>query len=73
MIIGIYIIGSLIALLYLTTRLRETRFELYQVRGQRDAYARALQLAGRTVPDALEAADITDGQPAGYQGRWPQR
>ena len=77
MIIAIYIIGSAIALLFLTTRLRETRFELHQVTGQRDAYARALELAGHAVPGsevvpASSAPAITDGQPGGWPDRRPQ-
>jgi hypothetical protein len=71
MIIAIYIIISALALLYLTTRLRETHFELQRVRGQRDAYARALELAGHALPGSAMAA-ITDGQPDRWPGRRPQ-
>jgi hypothetical protein len=74
MIIAIYVIVSAIAILYLSTRLRETRLELHRVRGQRDAFARALELAGHHVPDAGEVAALTDdGQPAGFRSGWPQR
>jgi hypothetical protein len=43
MIVGLYIIGTAIAILVLVARLHEARDELARVRRERDTYARAVE------------------------------
>jgi hypothetical protein len=42
MILAVYVIGSAVALIVLTIRLRDTRNQLRRMRRERDAYARAV-------------------------------
>lgn len=63
MILALYIIGSVIGLVALSYRLRETHYDLQRVTGERNAYARALQLAGYALPRTDMAAITIDGTP----------
>jgi len=60
MILAVYVIGSAVALIVLTIRLRDTRDQLRRMRRERDAYARTIGTSLR----APGAGDLT-AAPAG--------
>ena len=60
MILAIYVIGSAIALVVLTIRLRDTRDQLGRMRRERNYYARTIEtslLARREADQTAAAAD----------------
>jgi hypothetical protein len=61
MILAIYVIGSAIALIVLTIRLRDTRDQLGRMRRERNAYARTLGTSLLTPADAHLTVTPADG------------
>ena len=55
MILAVYVIGSAVALIVLTIRLRDTRDQLRRMRRERDAYARTIE----TSLSASAAGNLT--------------
>ncbi len=61
MILAVYVIGSAVALIVLTIRLRDTRDQLRRVRRQRDTCVRTIETALLAPPGAdLTAAPADD-------------
>jgi hypothetical protein len=63
MILAIYVIGSAIALIVLTVRLRDTRDQLGRMRRERNAYARTIGTSLAAPADAELAVTPADGSP----------
>jgi hypothetical protein len=78
MILAIYVIGSMVALIVLTVKLRETRDQLRRVVRERNAYARTIQMPMTASPRTDMAAMPGDGYtlppadtPASRPGKGP--
>ncbi len=73
MILAVYVIGSAVALIMLTIRLRETRDQLGRMRRERDAYARTIEttLLAPAAKDLTAAPTDGSALPDPMQGqRW---
>lgn len=66
MILAVYVIGSAVALIVLTIRLRDTRDQLGRMRRERNAYA-------RTIETSLLAPAANDPTAAPADGSAPPR